>query len=239
MTTSTAASAAGSTAPQSGLRNPVVARPVRLGAGALSVAGALFVLYPALRPFSDEASLQGAAAFASPAWLVAHVLAMVGFTLLPVGLLGLHQVLRGTARERLAFRAVILGIIGVGLTLPFYGAEAFGLNAIGQAALSAQDPALLELAVAVRSGVGLYLFLIGLLLVAVAAVVVAALAWKVEALPVWAGILFALGFGLFIPQFFFSQPVRVAHGLLVALGCWGLAAPLWRHSVARPESAEK
>ena len=73
-----------------------------------------------------------------------------------------------------------------------------------------------------------------LLWVAVAAVVVAALAWKVEALPVWAGILFALGFGLFIPQFFFSQPVRVAHGLLVALGCWGLAATLWRHSVARP-----
>ena len=54
---------------------------VRLGAGALAIAGALFVVYPALRPFSDETSLQGAAAFASTAWIVAHMLAMVGFIL--------------------------------------------------------------------------------------------------------------------------------------------------------------
>jgi di/tricarboxylate transporter len=61
---------------------------VRLSAAALVVAGILFVLYPAIRPFSNEASLQGAAAFASTEWLVAHVLAIVAFTLLPLGLLG-------------------------------------------------------------------------------------------------------------------------------------------------------
>lgn len=62
----------------------------------MAVAGVLFVLYPAIRPFSDEASLQGAAAFASTAWIVAHMLAMVGFTLLMVGLLGLHSSLQNT-----------------------------------------------------------------------------------------------------------------------------------------------
>lgn len=54
---------------------------VRFGALALAVAGVLFVLYPAIRPYSDETSLQGAAAFASSAWIVAHVLAMLGFVL--------------------------------------------------------------------------------------------------------------------------------------------------------------
>src|SRR2546427_10969618 len=49
----------------------------RLGALCLAVAGILFVLYPAIRPFSDETSLQGAEAFASNAWIVAHVLAML------------------------------------------------------------------------------------------------------------------------------------------------------------------
>jgi hypothetical protein len=40
------------------------------------LAGILFVLYSALRPFSDEMSLQGARAFASSQWVVAHVLAI-------------------------------------------------------------------------------------------------------------------------------------------------------------------
>jgi hypothetical protein len=66
---------------------------VRLLAVSLAVAGILFVLYPLLRPFSDESSLQGAQAFASTAWIVAHLLAVVGFILLALGLLGLHLAL--------------------------------------------------------------------------------------------------------------------------------------------------
>ena len=64
---------------------------VRLCAFALAISGIFFLLYPALRPFSDETSLEGAKAFASNRWLAAHMLAMVAFTLLPVGLLGLHD----------------------------------------------------------------------------------------------------------------------------------------------------
>ena len=94
---------------------------VRLFAVSLAVAGILFVLYPLLRPFSDESSLQGAQAFASTAWIVAHLLAVVGFILLALGLLGLHLALQQSAVERLAFLALVLSWIGVGLTLPYYG----------------------------------------------------------------------------------------------------------------------
>src|SRR5438270_7109714 len=93
----------------------------RLLAGALAVAGVLFVLYPIIRPFSDEISFQGAAAFASTAWVVAHTLAMVAFILLMLGLLGVQRALRDTAVERTAFWALVVGLIGVGLTLPFHG----------------------------------------------------------------------------------------------------------------------
>lgn len=201
---------------------------IRFGAAALGVAGVLFVLYPAIRPFSDEATLQGAAAFASAAWVVAHMLAMAGFILLMLGLLGLHLALDDTTLERLGFWALVVGIVGVGLTLPFYGGEAFGLQAIGQVAFSTHNQPLMKATELVRSGPQLLMFLIGLLLIAVSAIAVARAVSKSRVLPKWAGVPFALGFALYIPQFFGTQPLRVAHGLLVAAGCIWLASALWQ-----------
>ena len=102
--------------------------------------GVLFALYPIIRPFSDETSLQGARAFASASWLVAHSLAMAAFLLLGLGLLGLYTLLRDGAVERRTFLALALGWVGVALTLPYYGAEVFGLHAIGQRLSRAATP---------------------------------------------------------------------------------------------------
>jgi hypothetical protein len=203
---------------------------VRLGALSLAVSGILFVLYPAIRPFSDEASLQGAEAFASTAWILAHVLAIVGFILLTLGLFSVYISLQQTSAERLAFLALVLSWIGVGLTLPFYGGEAFGLHAIGQEAIRQQSSALLAMANDVRSGAGLVMGLAGLMLLAAGAVIAAVAVWRSSTLPKWSGIPFALGFALYIPQFFGTQPIRVAHGMLVAVGCLWMAAGLWQQS---------
>lgn len=200
---------------------------VRLRAAAFTISGILFFLYPAIRPFSDERSLQGAAAFTSAAWLLAHMLAIGGFTLLPLGVLGLQGSLQETAVERIAFGALVVSLIGTGLTLPFYGGEAFGLHAIGQEAVRQQSAALVSLANAVRSGPGLVMFIVGLLMIAVSAIMVAIAVWKSGRYPRWSGVPFAIGFGLYIPQFAGTQPIRVAHGLLVAVGCLWLAAVLW------------
>ena len=83
----------------SGYPNPAMALRIRLGAAAFAIAGVLFVLYPAIRPFSDEVSLEGAEAFGSSSWIVAHMLAMVGFTVLMVGLLGWYLVLSRAAES--------------------------------------------------------------------------------------------------------------------------------------------
>jgi hypothetical protein len=203
---------------------------VRLGALSLAISGILFVLYPAIRPFSDEASLQGAQAFASTAWLVAHMLAMVAFTLVELGLLGLFIALQGSVVDRLAFWALVVSVLGIGLTLPFYGGEAFGLHAIGQEAVKEQNAALVGLADVVRSGPGLVMFGVGLLLLAVGAIMAAVAIWRSGALAKWSGIPFALGFALYIPQFFATQPIRVAHGILVAIGCLWIAATMWQLS---------
>jgi hypothetical protein len=202
---------------------PASPSAVRLGALSLALAGILLFLYPALRPYSNEASLQGAEAFASPFWILAHMLAIGGFILLALSLLGLYGVLRNTPIRRLMAVALILTWIGVGFTLPYYGAEIFALHAIGQAAVSQHSVALLPLVNAVRYGPAIFVFAVGLLLLAVGPILVAIAVWRSGVLSRWSGIVFALGFALYIPQFSASPPIRVAHGALVAIGCLWLA----------------
>ncbi len=212
------------------MRIPIQVLRMRLSASSLIISGILFVLYPTIRPFSDETSLQGAIAFASTDWLVAHILAIIAFTLLPLGLLGLHISLQGTSVNSLAYWSVVLCLIGIGLTMPFYGGETFGLHAIGHEAISQQAATLVSLATVVRSGAGLVMFLIGLLLLAIATIILAIAIWRSGRFTKWSGIPFAFGMGLYIPQFFGGQPLRIAHGILVAIGCLWLAAGLWRQS---------
>jgi hypothetical protein len=215
---------------------PSPAPRIRLSSAALVIAGICFALYPAIRPFSDEASLQGAAAFASTSWLAAHILAVLAFTLLPVGLFGLHASARPGPPERLAYGALILTMVAVGLILPFYGGEAFGLHAIGREAMGRRDAGLLEMAGVVRSGAGLAMFLGGSLLLVVAAIMATAAILRSGGRHRWSGIPLALGFALYIPQFFWTQPFRVAHGLLVAGGCIYMAAGLLLNGAARRQS---
>src|SRR6266498_1542047 len=198
------------------MKNSALSSRIRISSTALAIAGILFVLYPALRPFSDEVSLQGAAAFASSNWLLAHILAMVTFTLLPIGLLGLFLSLQETVVNRLGYWALVLAMVGVGLTLPFYGGEAYGLHAIGQEALRQQSADVLDIAAVVRAGTGLSIFLIGLILLAISAILVAIMVGKSGKYSKWSGVPLAVGVSLYIPQFFFAQPIRVAHGILVA-----------------------
>jgi hypothetical protein len=118
-------------------------------------------------------------------------------------------------------------VLTVGLTFPFYGGDAFGLHAIGQEAVNEQNVALVSLASVVRSGPGLVLFGVELLLLAMGAIMIAMVIWRSGVLSKWGGVPFALGFALFIPQFYATQPIRVAHGILVAVGCLWIAVILW------------
>src|SRR5262249_16850194 len=76
----------------------------------------------------------------------------------------------------------------------------------------------------IRSGSGLVMFLAGLLLLATSAIVTATALWRSSRYPKASGVPFAVGVSLYIPQFFVTQPLRVAHGLLVAAGCVWMAA---------------
>jgi hypothetical protein len=204
---------------------------VRRGAGALAlvVAGVLFLAYPIVRPYSDESSMQGAVAIGSPWWVVAHLCAVVGFVLLPLGLLVLRDLVAGTRAARLATSALVVTWVGVGFVLPYYGAEVFGLNALARRVERTDDIALLSLASDIRyAPAAMVTFGLGLVALAVGAVLVGVTIWRAAASLRWAGIVFAVAFVLYLPQFFGPSALRMVHGLLVAVGCVLVALVVWR-----------
>jgi hypothetical protein len=171
-----------------------------------ALAGVLFVAYPVLRPWGDSDPSTAGAAFASPLWLAAHLSAAVAFVLVGYGLLAA----RGWSRPALG-----LWWAGASLTLLYYGAETFALHALGSAVHD--SAALAAITEAVRMGpTQITVFGAGLVLMAVAAVVLA-VRLRAVALP------FALGMVLFLPQFFAGAELRIAHGVLLGVGCVLLA----------------
>jgi len=149
--------------------------------------------------------------------------------MLTLGFLGVYVRLQETAVERWMLRALVLGWIGAGLTLPFFGAEAFSLQVIGQAAVSQNNAALIPLINQIRFGPGITFVITGLVLVAIATILAAFAIWKSGIMPKWSSVPLAIAFAVYIPQLQgdpFFQPIRVAIGLLIALGCtwmaWGM-----------------
>ena len=195
--------------------------------GSLLLSGALFVAYPAIRPFSDETTLQAAAAYASPSWVIAHSAAMLGFIALAIGVHGIVARLVATPGARIARGAQLLVGFGVAATLPYYGAETFGLHALGQTALHRSDASLIDLARAIRFGPGVVYILTGLALLALGGVLLAVAVWRSGWPTRWSGLALAAGLVLFLPQFSAPQPVRIGHGVLLLVGTWSLARAVW------------
>ncbi len=164
--------------------------------------GLMFALYPALRPYSNEVGSAGVDAFASSSWVLAHTFAMLGFIAL-----GLAVLFGGRRSDP----AVVTTWIGVGLVLPYYGAETFALHALGVDAAANSNPDLIDLADPIRySPVQSVMFGLGLVSIAVGLVIFA--------LRNRYAMVLAAGFILFLPQFYAPPALRIAHGLLIAVG---------------------
>jgi hypothetical protein len=206
-----------------------------LGAAALVLAGALFVAYPAVRPWHDETTAAGAlASLGSAAWVASHLFAILGFILLPVGLLALRDAVRDTPAGRIAGVALLAAWVGIGLTLPYYGAEDFGLHAMARRVAAGESFDLVAMVDEFRfAPVAATTFGLGLITLGVAAVLVAVAVWRSGTLARSGGIVFAVAFALFVPQFYTPAAVRIGHGVLVAVGCVWLAATLWRAPAPR------
>jgi hypothetical protein len=197
----------------------------RTAATVFVVAGLSFVTYPALRPYSDETTLDGAAAMASTAWVAAHTLGMVGFIALTLGVRSLHRLRRAGRAPRSGSASVALTWLGVSLVLPYYGAETFGVRVIAERALATGDASLLELVETFRyDTVALSFFATGLLLLAAAGIALArTLRGAAPTLRI-GGLLVGAALATYLPQFFLAPSFRITHGVVLAAGFLLLAA---------------
>ena len=181
--------------------------------------GLLMAAYLLLRPYGDTASstsTEAAAAFASTWWVVAHLAGALA--LVQLARVGLRiDDLLGTPTTMIARWS---GLAGVALALPYYGAETFGLHAIGRAGLD--DPAALRLVDEVRNHpAALTTFGLGLLLLAVSGLATA-VAWQRAVrsgrwtAPAWAAWPLGVGAALVLPQFYLPPAGRMAFGVAFA-----------------------
>ena len=236
------------TATRSSDSRPLAHPPATVLLAPLVGTGALMALYLMLRPYGDAGTPpQQAAAWASSAWVVAH-LAGIG-ALASVARLALR--LNDLAPGPLTRLARWAGLAGTVAALPAYGAETIALHVLGGRAIEG-DAGALDAAAQVRESAAFTGLLgAGLLLLGLAAPASAA-AWRVYVAPHgtagrlgeprrrgwirWAGWPLGIGVAALLPQFFLPPAGRVAFGVAYAV-----AAALWVAAVlatrSRPTAA--
>lgn len=204
----------------------------QFGSLALGLATLLLTGFPLLRPFFplDPRAPAETLAAASPVvtstpWVVSHLLCTLAFVLLLYGVCILYTCLATTPAEPRAFRALVLSLAGIGLILPMLGVETFILPILGKLSLAGQSGIAPAIAMIYR-GPALGVFLLGLLLLAVGAIMFAVAIWQSAVLPRWAGVLFAVGLALWFPPF--PRVIRILDGFVIGLGGIWLAGSL-RH----------
>lgn len=198
--------------------------PLSLSVSSLA-SGALMAAYLILRPYGDvgESPSEMAEAFASPLWIAAHICGALALAWFAVAAVQLSGLLNGRAAH-LAGGSAATGAI---LILPYYGAETFGLHAVGQAALDGNSEAL-ELTGAIRDQlVASMMFGAGLFLLAIAGIA-SAIAWQrasTGSWTRWAAWPLGLAIAAMLPQFFLPPAGRIAFGMtyLVAAVAFAVA----------------
>ena len=150
---------------------------------------------------------------------------MIGFVLLLCVLPTLRARLAAAGVVAPARRAGLLSGVGVALILPTLGVELYALPAIGRWYLDG-DRAVAALVGLMYRWAAVLVMLLGLLLLAIGAVLFARAVGRSGALPRWAAVTYAVGLAFWCPLL--PPPVRVVDGLLIGAGGLGLAWALRR-----------
>lgn len=114
----------------------------------------------------------------------------------------------------------MLSGIGIALILPTLGVELYALPAIGRLHLDGHV-VVADLVGLIYRGAAVLIMLLGLLLLAIGAGLLALAIRRTAALPAWAGVVYAVGLACWCPLL--PPPVRIVDGLLIGIGGLGLA----------------
>ncbi|WP_432557727.1 hypothetical protein [Granulicoccus sp. GXG6511] len=175
----------------------------------LAASGAALFGYIALRPWSEGDT---PAAWSQILWPVSHLLAVAGFVL--------YAALGGSVATR---KGRVLGWLSVGLLVPYYGAEAFGLHVLGS--LRVEQAA--AIAQAFRYGpLPMITFAGGWIALGWLAVLVARAVRTPDRIGRAALAVHSVAMCAWLPVFFLPPAGRVAHAVIVLIAALVAAARL-------------
>lgn len=207
-------------------------------AAALVVSGVTLAAYPALRPYGPESGMAGAMDFGSTAWLAAHVLGMIGFVSLAFALRSAAVGPPWRWSGQPVRKAETRMWLAVALLLPYYGAEAYGLNELGRYATEHGDAGVLDVADAFRyAPFEMTTFALGLFLLVLVGARLAHGLWRSGRVGRTGGLLAGIGLATYLPQFFGGPEVRIAHGVVLGLGLVLMALATRSTPVVREDEA--
>ena len=201
---------------------------VTIGSGLVG-SGTMMGAYLLTRPYGDRSAVaaEAAAAYASPWWVAAHLFGVLAIALFALLTAGLDEAIRARGRRSVTGRAArALALVGAVLCLPYYGAETFGLHALGRAHQANPDAGMLAVVDQVRNHpAALATFGVGLLALSAAAVLVT-LAWSRHSRSRWAAWPLGIAMALFPVQFYLPAGARMGFGVAFAIcaGIWLVAA---------------
>lgn len=204
---------------------------IRLGAAALMISGMLIFMAMLLQPSLDVTAF--ASAVSSPAYLTAQLLIILALALYSCSAISIYKLLSYNKDHRPAFWAMVISVIGVGLSMPALGIKSFVFPILGNMALNGRAEvmevyfSLNEFPFALYLGAGNYLLIMGM-------AIFAWVIWRNHGLSLSSILVFLAGWLGFVSMD--GGPSRllfITCGALIAVGGVGLGLSLWNQASAQ------
>src|SRR6266487_2752590 len=198
--------------------NSQTRREIRFGLIALALSGLLFTVSTVLRgpiELNTESLIRAAA---SPNWVPAWTIGLVGVVLQLYGFLGLYRYLTYQAESRIASLAVVLSATAIALFI--WTATFMAVNApvIAQLYQQGNEAVIAVFEARFTSALGMALFGVTAVGYIIGPILFAVAMWRDGKLPKWTGVLFALSFALMAFPVTFPTEFGGAVLLLISAG---------------------
>ena len=203
---------------------------IRLGAAALVISSCFILLAQSIQPSLVEAQRNPfdlSRALTSNAYLIAQILFLLAFPLFSTAAISIYKLLSYSRDHRPAFAAMVLSVMGVGLSMPALGINAVVLPLIGKIYLNG-EPGALSLYLALQDFPQLLILKLGGYLLVIGIAIFSWVIWRNESLSRWGALSFLVGWILFVvSNDRLSTAGSLSIGLLIALGGIALARAIW------------
>jgi hypothetical protein len=201
--------------------------PIRLGALMLALSAVLFFAGPALTPFFESPTN----VLEQTGWLF-----IIAMTLFPCGMLAVYAHLNRQPGKQWAGVAFIFQLLALGPLQAFAGLDTLALSPTRRLYFQESSPEVFRVMATImqslgESPFGFYsVFVLGMVILDLGMLALAIAIWRSGTLSKWAGVLYALGFVLFIGAAFTpaGNIFRLIDGVIGGIGGVWLAWSLWQ-----------